>query len=239
VTGCPWDLEQTFDSIAPYTIEEAYEVADAIASKDMQNLCEELGDLLLQVVYHAQIAEERGVFRLEDVIAGISDKMIRRHPHVFGDQAARSAKLAKGFWEDIKAKEQRTDGRKNSALEGIPANMPALTRAVKMQARAAKAGFDWPSINNVIDKISEEIAEIKAAPVESRAAEMGDLLFAVVNAARHLSIDAEDALRSANRKFARRFAYIEDELEKRGSNPTESTLEEMDQLWDEAKSKGL
>lgn len=240
VTGCPWDLEQTFGSIAPYTIEEAYEVADAIEREDMMNLREELGDLLLQVIYHSQIAEERGLFSLDDVVAGISSKMIRRHPHVFGDEAARNAKLAKGFWEDIKAKEKRhAEDGDAGVLDGIPRNLPALTRALKLQSKAAKVGFDWPSLDNVLDKLTEEIAEIKAAPAEGRAGEMGDLLFVLVNAARHMEIDAEDALRSANAKFTRRFAYIEEQLASRGSAPVRSNLAEMDALWDEAKAKGL
>ncbi len=239
VTGCPWDLEQTFESIAPYTIEEAHEVADAIERHDMPGLCDELGDLLLQVVYHAQIASEHQVFSLDDVIASVNRKMIRRHPHVFGDEAARSAKLAKGFWEDAKAKERSGKDAGNATLDGIPLNLPALTRALKLQSKAARVGFDWPSLDNVLDKIVEEIAELKAAPEPKRAGEMGDLLFAVVNAARHMTIDSEDALRGANAKFTRRFSFIETALAKRGKRPGDSTLEEMDALWDEAKANGL
>lgn len=241
VTGCPWDLEQTFESIAPYTIEEAYEVADAIQHHDMANLREELGDLLLQVVYHAQIAAELGLFSFDEVVEGISRKMIRRHPHVFGDEAARSAKLAKGFWEDIKAKEKAGSGSKASSgtLAGVPGNLPALTRALKLQAKAAKVGFDWPSLDNVLDKLAEEIAEIKTAPPDKRPQEMGDLFFVLVNVARHMEIDAEDALRGTNTKFSRRFAYIEQRLAERGKNPQQSDLAEMDQLWDEAKAQGL
>lgn len=237
VTGCPWDLEQTFASIAPYTIEEAHEVSDAIERHDMENLAEELGDLLLQVVYHAQIASELGLFNFDDVVAGISRKMIRRHPHVFGNEQARSAKLAKGFWEDIKAQERSNS--KAGVLAAVPLNLPALTRAQKLQSKAAKVGFDWPSIDNVLDKITEEIEEIRSSSAEQRPEEMGDLLFAVVNAARHMSIDAETVLRGANAKFSRRFAYIEEKLAERGSSPAQSNLTEMDGLWDQAKAKGL
>jgi nucleoside triphosphate diphosphatase len=237
-SGCPWDLEQDFETIAPYTIEEAYEVADAIARGDMANLCEELGDLLLQPVYHAQMAEEQGAFTLDDVLEAVNTKMIRRHPHVFGDEAARSAKLAKGFWEDQKAKES-AERPQEGVLATVPKALPALTRALKLQSKAAKVGFDWPSIDNVYDKITEEIDELKSAPQDKKAEELGDLLFVLANVARHMGIDPEDALRSANAKFERRFAFIEGELQMRGMTPEQSNLEEMDAIWDEAKKRGL
>ena len=235
-TGCPWDLEQNFATIAPYTIEEAYEVADAIERNDKGDLCEELGDLLLQVVYHAQLAAEERSFDFDDVVEAICRKMVRRHPHVFGDEKARSAKLAKGFWEEIKARE-KNNADASGMLDGVPLALPAMTRAVKLQAKAAKVGFDWPSVDFVYDKMNEEIAELKGetAP-EKQAAEYGDLLFAMANLGRHLGIDPEGALRAANEKFQRRFRHIEDELAKRGSSPEKSTLAEMDALWDEAKA---
>ncbi len=237
VTGCPWDLEQNFATIAPYTIEEAYEVADAIAKGSRSELCEELGDLLLQAVYHAQMAEEEGSFTFDDVIAAVTTKMIRRHPHVFGDEQARSAKLAKTFWEDNKAKEKEGQpGR--GVLSSVAAALPGLTRALKLQAKAAKAGFDWPSVDNVYDKIAEEVAEFRAAPDDKKAEEFGDILFALANVARHLGIDPEAALRGTNAKFERRFAYIEQRLAADGRKPAESTLLEMDRLWDEAKVLG-
>jgi nucleoside triphosphate diphosphatase len=235
VTGCPWDLEQSFETIAPYTIEEAYEVHEAIARGSRVELCEELGDLLLQAVYHAQMADEEGSFNFDDVVEAINKKMVRRHPHVFGDEAARSAKLAKGFWEDQKAKERAANPRQG-VLASVPLALPALTRALKLQAKAAKVGFDWPSVENVYDKIGEEIAEFRNAPVSEKSAEFGDILFALANVARHLGIDPEDALRTTNAKFERRFGHIETELEKRGMVPADSNLEEMDALWNAAKS---
>jgi MazG family protein len=235
-TGCPWDLEQNFATIAPYTIEEAYEVADAIERDDKGDLCEELGDLLLQVVYHAQLAAEEKSFGFDDVVEAICRKMIRRHPHVFGDEKARSAKLAKGFWEEVKAREKKNGGA-SGILDGVPVTLPAMTRAVKLQAKAAKVGFDWPSIDFVYDKMNEEIAELQGESVpEKQAAEYGDLLFAMANLGRHLGIDPERALRATNDKFQHRFRHIEDELAKRGSSPEKSTLAEMDALWDEAKA---
>ena len=237
VTGCPWDLEQSFETIAPYTIEEAYEVADAIANGTRADLCDELGDLLLQPVYHAQMAAEEGSFTFDDVVEGVCRKMIRRHPHVFGDEGARSATLAKSFWEDNKARE-RAGKPKTGVLEGIPTALPGLTRALKLQAKAAKVGFDWPSVDNVYDKIAEEIAEFRAAPAEKKAEEFGDLLFAMANVARHLGIDPEAALRGTNAKFERRFAHIEARLAEMGKAPADSTLDEMDGLWNEAKRLG-
>ena len=237
VTGCPWDLEQNFETIAPYTIEEAYEVADAIMKGSRAELCEELGDLLLQAVYHAQMADEEGSFTFDDVVEAVNRKMIRRHPHVFGDAQARSATLAKGFWEDMKARE-RKGGTEQGALASVPSALPALTRALKLQAKAAKVGFDWPSVDNVYDKISEEVAEYRAAPEDKKVEEFGDLLFAMANVARHMGIDPEAALRGANAKFERRFEHIERRLADGGKRPADSTLEEMDALWDEAKRFG-
>ncbi len=235
-TGCPWDLEQSFATIAPYTIEEAYEVADAIASGDRKALRDELGDLLLQPVYHAQMAAEEGSFTFADVVEAVCRKMIRRHPHVFGDDTARGVKPAKTFWEDAKAKEK--DAGKG-VLADVPLALPALTRAVKLQDKAAKVGFDWPAISYVHEKVAEEIAEFHEAEHKDKAAEFGDILFALSNVARHMGIDPEAAVRMANDKFVRRFAYIEAELEKRGKKPSDSDLEEMDGLWDESKAKGL
>lgn len=236
VTGCPWDLEQDFASIAPYTIEEAYEVADAIAKGDRKALADELGDLLLQVVYHAQMAEEEGSFTFADVVEAVNAKMIRRHPHVFGDEQARSAGVAKGFWEANKAKERP---KASGVLDGVTVGLPGLTRAVKLQARAARVGFDWPDSSFVIEKIEEEIAELRAAGRDEQAGELGDILFAMANLARHLEVDPEAALRITNAKFERRFRFIEAELLKRGKTPAESDLAEMDGLWDEAKKAGL
>jgi nucleoside triphosphate diphosphatase len=234
VTGCPWDLEQDFSTIAPYTIEEAYEVADAIATGSRADLCEELGDLLLQPIYHAQMAAEEGSFTFDDVVESVCRKMIRRHPHVFGDAEARAAGVAKGFWEENKAKE-RVDQPKKGLLDLVPLALPGLTRALKLQSKAAKVGFDWPSVENVYDKIAEEIAEFRAAPEAEKAAEFGDILFALANVARHLGIDPEAALRATNAKFEWRFSYIESELEKLGKTPKESDLAEMDKLWNAAK----
>jgi MazG family protein len=236
VTGCPWDLEQSFETIAPYTIEEAYEVADAISRNDKKDLCDELGDLLLQPVYHAQMAAEAGHFTFDDVVAGVVSKMIRRHPHVFGDDKARSAPLAKGFWEDAKSKERKSDKR---TLDGIPLNLPGLTRALKLQAKAAKVGFDWPHVDHVYDKVSEELQELRAAAPDERAEELGDLLFVIANIARHYGIDPEAALRGANAKFERRFRFIEDQLKTDGKTPKDSNLEEMDALWNKSKTEGL
>jgi MazG family protein len=232
-SGCPWDLEQNFQTIAPYTIEEAYEVADAITQGNRAHLCEELGDLLLQAVYHAQMAEEEGSFTFDDVIETVCRKMVRRHPHVFGDQEARSAKLAKGFWEEMKSNENKRGDQ--GVLAGIPVALPGLTRAIKLQTKAAKVGFDWPHVDQVYDKIEEELSELEMAPTAKRLEELGDLLFVMANLARHLGVDPEAALREANFKFERRFRYIEEQLEKIGKAPEQSNLAEMDALWDEAK----
>ncbi len=240
ITGCPWDLEQSFETIAPYTIEEAYEVADAIRQGDRKALCDELGDLLLQPVYHAQIASEEGTFTLADVIEGVNRKMIRRHPHVFGDEKARSAGVAKGFWEENKAKERAKNVEAaNRTLDGITLALPGLTRAVKLQAKAARVGFDWPNVDHVYDKLAEEITELKTASEQKRLEELGDLLFVLANLARHYGIDPEDALRGANAKFERRFRFIEDALEDIGKRPEQSDLAEMDALWDKSKASGL
>jgi nucleoside triphosphate diphosphatase len=300
-SGCPWDLEQDFASIAPYTIEEAYEVADAIERGDLEELKEELGDLLLQVVYHSRMAEEQGAFAFADVAAAITAKMLRRHPHVFGTPEERAAGAAPGFWERIKAEERaaapspratptspqaptaRGEGRGEgqghaptsesgaaphpsplpasgergsapSVLDGVPLALPALTRSVKLQNKAARVGFDWPSLAPVLDKVKEELAELeaeigdgvrpsgfdtKASPPDRARIEeeFGDLLFVVANVARHLKIDPEAALRSANAKFTRRFHAIERKLAAAGRTPTQSTLAEMDRLWDEAKTE--
>jgi ATP diphosphatase len=252
VTGCPWDIEQTFRTIAPYTIEEAYEVADAIARADMQDLREELGDLLLQVVYHAQMAEEAGDFSFGDVVEAITRKMIRRHPHVFGDADARSAGMAKGMWEKIKA-EEKADKRAarlalghdpehngKGFLDGVPLAFPALTRALKLQEKAAKVGFDWGNAVPILDKIEEEIAELREAiGSRDKAAaqdELGDLLFALVNFARHLKIDAEAALSGTNDKFRTRFHFVERALHEAGKTLEDATLDEMEAEWQRAKS---
>jgi ATP diphosphatase len=288
-TGCPWDLEQDFKSIAPYTIEEAYEVADAIERGDKTALKEELGDLLLQVVYHARMAEEEGAFGFADVVEAITAKMIRRHPHVFGTEAERAAGAPAGFWERIKAEERAAkagvpsplmgtlqregDGRTSavgvpptpnpsprgggesprervgsaaSILDDIPVALPALVRAIKLQNKAARVGFDWPSLAPVFDKLKEEFAELEVAIAAAPAAagerdkieeEFGDLLFVAANIARHLKIDAEGALRAANQKFVRRFRRIEELLAAEGRTPAQSTLAEMDRLWDQAKAE--
>ena len=239
--GCPWDQEQTFSTIAPYTIEEAYEVADAIERGDMAELKDELGDLLLQVVYHARMAEEAGLFDFADVARAISDKMVRRHPHVFGVDEVRDSAGQSIRWEAIKAAERagRSGGGPHGALDGVPVGLPALTRAAKLTRRAARVGFDWPSTAQVLDKLREETAELEAeiaaGELDKAREELGDLLFVCANLARKLEVEPEAALRGANAKFARRFAHIEARLAEQGRSPEQSTLEEMDGLWDEAK----
>jgi nucleoside triphosphate diphosphatase len=317
VTGCPWDLEQTFATIAPYTLEEAFEVADAIERGDLADLKDELGDLLLQVVYHSRMAEEQGAFQFGDVVEGVSAKMIRRHPHVFGDETAGSASAVNGLWDRIKAEERRQKHLEKDAaphpriassraatgsgagssplpaelrgegirsiLDDVPLALPGLTRAIKLQNKAAKVGFDWPGLAPVFEKMREELAELEEVvlavddrhspsahtswgegrgegqqqaseqavsphpnplPAKGRGEgthraamneEFGDLLFVMANVARHLEIDPEAALRAANQKFTRRFHHIEARLAEQGSSPAQSTLEEMDALWDEAK----
>jgi ATP diphosphatase len=242
--GCPWDIEQDFASIAPYTIEEAYEVADAIARGDMAALRDELGDLLFQVVYHARMAEEAGAFAWDDVVGAISEKMIRRHPHVFGDESRdKTADQQTADWERAKADERaragKQAGERAGALAGVAVGLPALTRAVKLQNRAARVGFDWPDAGAVLDKIAEESAELVEAQGAGDAGrvaeEYGDLMFVMANLARHLRVDPEAALRAANAKFTRRFEAIEAALAADGRTPAESDLAEMDALWDAAK----
>lgn len=241
-TGCPWDLEQTFETIAPYTIEEAYEVADAIARGDLgQGLADELGDLLLQVVFHARMAEEQGRFDFGDVVLAITQKLLRRHPHVFGDAGSHTPDQVKELWQRIKDQERAARGEtgERRTLDGIPAALPALTRAQKLQEKAATVGFDWANVRNVLAKIVEESREIEPVLDDPKAAaeEIGDLLFAVVNLARHAGIDAESALRSANVKFQRRFRSIEDALVSQGRSPADASLDEMEALWQAAKSR--
>jgi ATP diphosphatase len=249
-TGCPWDLEQNFSTIAPYTIEEAYEVADAIARSDMADLREELGDLLLQVVFHARMAEEQGAFDFGDVVRAITEKLLRRHPHVFGNAKGLTPEAVKGLWDRIKHEEKRNKAldrvgtrrgnARSKTLAGIPLALPALTRAFKLQEKAGKVGFDWNDARAVLKKIREEIdeiaCEIERGDRKKAADEIGDLLFAVVNLARHLAVDPEAAVRGANLKFERRFAAIERALARRGKTPSASTLEEMDALWNRAKA---
>ena len=256
--GCPWDLEQTFATIAPYTIEEAYEVADAIAHNDMPHLKEELGDLLLQVVFHAQMASEAGSFTFDDVVKGISDKMVRRHPHVFGDANIKTADAQTANWETIKAAERAAKAEKKEGnvrpagiLADVPASLPALLRAQKLQSRAARVGFDWPDTTGVIAKIREELAEVEEAIADADAAsvtdkataqahvaeELGDLLFAVTNLARFVKADAETSLRDANIKFIRRFESMETALAQQQRTMSEMTLDELEALWVAAKQK--
>ena len=250
--GCPWDREQSFASIAPYTIEEAYEVAEAIAQCDMAGLRDELGDLLFQVVFHARMAEEAGLFTFDDVAQAIADKMVRRHPHVFGTAEIASAEAQTGAWEALKAEERRAKAqavgaaaeRAHSVLDGVGLALPALTRAAKIQGRAARVGFDWPEFAPVFDKIDEEIAELRAELAANGTAERledeaGDLLFAVVNLARHLKIDPEVALRKATSKFETRFRRVEERLDAAGKSPGGATLDEMEQEWQRAKAEGL
>ncbi|NGN39969.1 nucleoside triphosphate pyrophosphohydrolase [Mesorhizobium sp. CGMCC 1.15528] len=253
VTGCPWDIEQNFETIAPYTIEEAYEVADAIARSDLDDLRQELGDLLLQVVYHAQMAEEAGEFSFGDVVEAITTKMIRRHPHVFGDDKARSAGMAKGMWEKIKAEEKAekrnarlargldAEDHGSGFLDGIPVAFPALTRALKLQEKAARVGFDWGEAGPILDKIEEEISELREAMDKADEAsikdEFGDVLFALVNFGRHLKIDSEAALSGTNEKFRSRFHHVETALNASGRSLEAASLEEMEELWQQAKNR--
>lgn len=248
--GCPWDIVQTFETIKPYTIEEAYEVADAIERNDLDDLCDELGDLLLQVVFHARMAEEAGAFAFGDVVEAITAKMIRRHPHVFAVSGAETAEDVKVQWDDIKRQEKalRAERRAKSGivedfkagyLGSVQRSFPALTEALKIQERAAKVGFDWSEPEPILDKIEEEIAELREALKEGRkdrvADELGDLIFAVVNIGRHVKTDPEQALRGTNTKFRRRFHHIETELEANGENLEDATLERMEALWQAAK----
>jgi len=243
--GCPWDLEQDFSTIAPYTIEEAYEVADAIERQDLDDLEGELGDLLLQVVYHAQMAKEAGRFDFETVAARIADKMIHRHPHVFGSDTVESAAAQSLAWEEAKAAERAQKepaGGDPSILADLPIGLPALTRSAKLQRRAARVGFDWPELGPVLAKLEEELAEVKAELAtggshERLEGEVGDLLFAAVNLARHLGVDGESALRQANRKFERRFRAIETALRAAGRPIEDASLDEMEDLWQAAKAR--
>ena len=248
-TGCPWDLEQNFETIAPYTIEEAYEVADAIERRDMEDLKQELGDLLLQVVYHAQMASEAGAFDFGDVVDAVATKMVRRHPHVFGDEKVRDAGELEGLWERIKAEEKadRSSGQPSaSALEGVPRALPALTRALKLQKKAARVGFDWPTLEPVLDKVREELAELETAlgaeadaagTREQVLAEFGDFLFAATNLARHLALDPESALSAANGKFVRRFERIETMVRGDGQSIGNLDLAQLDRLWNRVKAE--
>ena len=245
--GCPWDREQTFETIAPYTIEEAYEVAEAIAAGDRDALRDELGDLLFQVVFYAQMSAETGGFTFADVVAGISDKMVRRHPHVFGTDAVESAAAQTEAWETFKAAERkaRADARGEapSALDGVPAALPALARALKLQKRAARVGFDWPDAAGALDKLTEEVAELRAetgrgeGDPRALAEELGDVLFSWVNVARFHGVDAEAALRATNTKFVRRFRHIEAGLAAQGRTPADASLEELEALWQQAKAE--
>ena len=251
VSGCPWDIEQTFETIASYTIEEAYEVADAIERRDLTDLREELGDLLLQVVYHAEMAAEGSHFEFSDVVDGITRKMIRRHPHVFGTEEERANGPPVGFWERIKSEEKREKERErqitgqqssqspDGLLGDVPANLPSLTRATKLQSKAAKVGFDWPHLKPVLAKMREELDELEDAVAsgdESRIRdEFGDLLFAAANVSRHMNLDPEATLRQANAKFVRRFTQVEGLLAAQGATPASATLDEMDTLWNEVK----
>ncbi|MCR6545339.1 nucleoside triphosphate pyrophosphohydrolase [Dehalobacterium formicoaceticum] len=231
--GCPWDKEQTHESIKKYLVEETYEVLDAIDEKDMYKLCEELGDLLLQITFHARMAEENGHFNINDVIKGIVDKMIRRHPHVFGSEDLETSEQVLVKWEEIKD-EERDQPR---PVLDVPKNFPALYRAEKLQQKAARVGFDWPDIQGAWDKVSEELGELREAEGTGVGIkeELGDLLFAVVNAARFLGVDAEEALQDANRKFIQRFSYIESQAKAQKVPLQELSLEEMDQYWNQAK----
>lgn len=240
-TGCPWDVKQDFASIAPYTIEEAYEVADAIESGDRAALCDELGDLLLQVVFHARIAEEEGSFTLADIARSVSNKMISRHPHVFGDDSKPDMARQRQQWEEIKQAERAAKGQ-NGVLDGIPAGLPPMQRALKLQKRAAGVGFDWPDIEQIIDKMQEEAAELtvelETTPRDNQRItdEVGDLLFVAVNLARKAGVDPETALIGCNKKFENRFNYIEQNIDKKQKSIDECSLEEMEQLWREAKT---
>lgn len=239
-TGCPWDVDQDFASIAPYTIEEAYEVADAIARNDLEDLRGELGDLLLQVVFHARMAEEAGHFDFDDVARGITEKMLRRHPHVFGSSEQRANGKVDGSWEEIKELE-RNGGADASALAGVALALPSLKRAQKLGKRAARVGFDWPDTHGVYDKIREELAELEEAVEAGESAavheELGDLLFATVNLARHVGVDAEQALSDANGKFERRFRDMERDIQSNGQRIEEQSLAELDRDWRAAKRR--
>lgn len=240
--GCPWDIKQDFKSISPYTIEEAYEVVDAIEKNDKAELCDELGDLLFQVIYHAQMADEEKAFDFDDVVHAICTKLVRRHPHVFGDEDLSSDEDIREMWERVKREEKADTKEDPSLLADIPVGLPAMTRAVKLQKKAAQVGFDWPDTGPVLDKIQEELDELKEAmhsPASTRKEkleeEFGDLLFVMANLGRHLKIDPETAVRSANKKFVDRFGYIEQAYDHDKEKMQAASLEAMDALWDEAK----
>jgi MazG family protein len=242
--GCPWDREQTFATIAPYTLEEAYEVTDAIERNDLTALREELGDLLFQVVFHARMAEEQGAFNFADVVNGISDKMESRHPHVFGDEHIATADEQSIAWEEHKRRErtakQAQFNRPASVLNNVPVSLPSLTRAAKLGKRAAGVGFEWPDVQGALDKADEELKELRAAIANGTSEhdiedELGDVLFCMVNICRHLKVDPEAALRKTNLKFERRFRHVEQRLHEQGREPRNATLADMDALWDEAK----
>ncbi len=242
--GCPWDRAQTFHSLIPYTLEEAYEVADAIEREDFDDLCDELGDLLLQVVFHCRIAEEQGLFGFEQVAGRLGDKLVRRHPHVFSGLDYPSEAARKRAWEAIKREERRDKGKSggHGILDDVPATLPALLQAEKIQGRAARHGFDWPEVAPVFDKVEEELEELREAwrsgDQDHIREEVGDLLFVAVNLARHVGVHPELALRESNRKFSSRFRYIEENLERQGRTVTETPLADLDALWDEAKRRG-
>jgi nucleoside triphosphate diphosphatase len=249
-TGCPWDIEQTFATIAPYTVEEAHEVAEAVVANDREDLREELGDLLLQVVFHAQMAKEEGSFDFGGVVEAITRKMIRRHPHVFGEKRQWTPDEVKASWNRIKAEEKRErairrgepgEGAPTSVLDGVSSALPAAQRAVKLQEKAAKVGFDWPNLTDVLAKAEEEIRELKEAAASGNtqhiAEELGDLMFVLANVARWKALDPDMILRQANAKFERRFKIVEDLLRARGKTPEQSNLAEMDALWNEAKRR--
>jgi tetrapyrrole methylase family protein/MazG family protein/ATP diphosphatase len=238
--GCPWDVEQNFRSIAPYTIEEAYEVADAIERSDHDKLCDELGDLLLQVVFHAQMAREAGLFGFEDTVRAVSAKLRRRHPHVFGEEKIASAEEQTRAWESHKARERNAAGKDASVLDDVPLAFPALMRAAKLGKRAARVGFDWPDWRGARQKVDEELAELDHAHASEQgaervSAEIGDLLFAVVNLARHLGVDPEAALRASNARFSRRFRHVEEQARQSGRSLQDMDIAALDALWNEAK----
>ena len=240
--GCPWDREQTSESIKPYLVEETYEVLEAIDEEDSEKLKEELGDLMLQIVFHARMAEESGAFTVSHVLTAISDKLVRRHPHVFGDVKAETAQEVLFNWEQIKQTERRHEKGQASLLDGVPREMPALLRAHRLQEKASRVGFDWNEAQEVLRKVEEELGELKAAmrdqAVERVEAELGDLLFALVNLSRFLAVNPEEALRKTIARFIARFRYIEEELARRGRSLRQASLEEMDALWAEAKTQG-
>lgn len=236
--GCPWDREQNFDSIKPYTLEETYEVLDAIDRRDYQALAEELGDFVLQAVFHARMAEEAGLFSISDSLDNINEKLVRRHPHVFAGGVAHTPDAVKKRWDEIKGQEKKSKGQKQGLLDSVPRTLPALVEAAQVSSRAAGAGFDWPTIGDVFEKLNEELRELdQAASAEEREAELGDILFTLVNVARFLKIDPEQALRKTNARFRRRFGHVEQRLKETDRTPAQSTLEEMEALWREAKQQ--